>query len=67
VPESAVTFSNDSTFVWLQTDTLSKKQVFERRDIKTGLSNGMIIEVKEGLAVGQKLRGNRIADDKMKN
>ena len=64
VPESTVTFSGDSTFVWLQTDTLSKKQVFERRDIKTGLSNGMSIEVKEGLAVGQKIRGSQITAGK---
>ena len=61
VPESAVTFANDSTFVYLLTDTLSKKQTFERHDIKTGLSNGMSIEVKEGLSVGQKIRGNQVS------
>lgn len=61
VPESTVTFSGDSTFVWLQTDTLSKKQTFERHDVKTGLSNGMMIEVKEGLAAGQKIRGNQLS------
>ncbi|MDR2912473.1 MAG: efflux RND transporter periplasmic adaptor subunit [Alistipes sp.] len=60
VPESTVSFSGDSTFVYVLTDSLAKKQVFERRDIKTGLSNGMIIEVTEGLAVGQKIRGNQI-------
>ncbi len=59
VPESAVTFSGDSTFVYLLVDTLAKKQSFERRDIRTGLSNGMSIEVTEGLAVGQKIRGNQ--------
>jgi HlyD family secretion protein len=64
VPESTVTFSADSTYVWLQTDTLSKKQVFERRDVKTGLSNGIMIEIKEGLAAGQKVRGNRIIEKK---
>jgi HlyD family secretion protein len=60
VPESAVTFSGDSTFVWLLTDTLAKKQAFVRHDIKTGLSNGISIEVKEGLTVGQKIRGNKL-------
>ncbi len=64
VPESAVSFSGDSTFVYLQTDTLSKKQVFERRDIKTGLSNGIVIEVKEGLEPGQKVRGNAVVPTK---
>ncbi len=64
VPESAVSFSGDSTFVYIQTDTLSKKQVFERRDIKTGLSNGIVIEVKEGLEPGQKVRGNQVVQGK---
>ncbi len=59
VPESAVTFSGDSTFVYLLADTLAKKQNFERHDIKTGLSDGMSIEVKEGLAAGQKIRGSQ--------
>jgi HlyD family secretion protein len=59
VPESAVTFSGDSTFVYLLTDTLAKKQTFTRHDVKTGLSNGISIEVKEGLVSGQKIRGNQ--------
>ncbi len=67
VPESAVTFSGDSTFVWLLTDTLAKKQTFTRHDIRTGLSNGISIEVKEGLAVGQKIRGNRVSGTKRTN
>ncbi len=58
VPESTVTFSGDSTFVYKLVDTLAKAQTFERHEIKTGLSNGMSIEVKEGLAVGEKIRGN---------
>ncbi len=64
VPESAVSFSGDSTFVYIQTDTLSRKQVFERRDVKTGLSNGIVIEVKEGLEPGQKVRGNAVVPNK---
>ncbi len=59
VPESAVTFANDSTYVYLLVDSLAKPARYERQDIKTGLSNGMSIEVKEGLGVGQKIRGNR--------
>jgi HlyD family secretion protein len=59
IPESAVTFSGDTTYVYVLTDTLAKKQNFERRDIKTGLSNGMSIEVIEGLLAGQKIRGNQ--------
>jgi HlyD family secretion protein len=57
LPESTVTFTADSTYVWLQTDTLAQKQVFERRDIKTGLSNGIIIEITQGLSEGDRVRG----------
>ena len=64
VPESAVTFSNDSTFVYLLTDSIAKPKIFERHDIKTGLSNGLSIEVKEGLAVGEKIRGNQTSSIK---
>jgi HlyD family secretion protein len=57
LPESTVTFSGDSTFVWLQTDTLATPQTFERRNIKTGLSNGIIIEITSGLSEGDRVRG----------
>ncbi len=60
VPESTVNFSGDSIFVWLETDPLAKNQTFERHDVKTGLSDGLMIEVKEGLAAGQKVRGSQI-------
>jgi HlyD family secretion protein len=63
VPESTVTFSGDSTYVWLQADTLAKKQTFERRDIKTGLSDGMSIEVTEGLVPGQRIRGGEVTGE----
>jgi HlyD family secretion protein len=67
VPESAVTFSGDSTYVYLLTDSLAKPKKFERHDIKTGLSNGISIEVKDGLALGQKIRGNQISSLKSAN
>ncbi len=59
VPESTVTFSGDSTYVWLAVDTLEQR--FERHDVKTGLSNGIDIEVLEGLLSGQKVRGNQVS------
>ncbi|MDR2894970.1 MAG: efflux RND transporter periplasmic adaptor subunit [Alistipes sp.] len=61
VPESTVTFSGDSTFVFLLTDSLAKPKVFERHDIKTGISNGISIEVVEGLVEGQKIRGSQLS------
>ena len=56
VPESALEFAGDSTFVYLLTDSVPRQQ-FERMPVTTGLSDGIRIEVKEGLTVGQKVRG----------
>ena len=56
VPESALEFVGDSTFVYLLTDSVPR-QSFERRAVTTGLSDGIRIEVKSGLKVGEKVRG----------
>lgn len=59
VPEAAVTFAGDSTFVFVRTDSVPKP-VFERRAISTGLSDGINIEVKEGIDSTAVLRGDKI-------
>ena len=56
IPESAVTFNGDSAFVQLVKQE-SPKQIFEKQEIQTGLSDGIKIEVKEGLTAGDKIRG----------
>ncbi len=56
IPESTVTFSGDSTFVQILKEE-KPKQVFEKHEIKTGLSDGIKIEVKEGLSAEDKIRG----------
>lgn len=56
VPESAVEFSGDTTFVHVLTDSVPLQQ-FERRRIVTGISNGIDTEVKEGLEPGDLVRG----------
>ena len=56
VPEAALDFSADSTFVYILTDSL-KKQTFKRVPVYTGLSNGIDIEVKSGVKSGDKVRG----------
>lgn len=56
VPESTVEFKDDSTFVYVMTDSVPI-QKFERRTITTGLSDGLKIAVKSGLKVGDKVRG----------
>ncbi|MDR0413148.1 MAG: efflux RND transporter periplasmic adaptor subunit [Dysgonamonadaceae bacterium] len=59
VPESCIDFHNDSTFVYvLQEET--PQQVFDRKPVQTGLSDGVSIEVKEGLTLQDKIRGNKI-------
>jgi HlyD family secretion protein len=59
IPESCVEFSNDSAFVQLVKQE-EPKQVFEKLYIKTGLSDGIKIEITEGLTAGDKIRGNAI-------
>ena len=62
IPESTITFSNDSSFVYILTDTIDQKQVFDKKLVKVGLSDGIKVEVKEGLSKGQKVRGNEVSD-----
>ena len=59
VPESALQFEGDSTYVFLVTEN-----GYERRDVVTGLSDGVNIEIKEGLSAGEKVRGNQILNTK---
>ena len=56
VPESAIEFSGDSTFVYVMTDSLPA-QKFERRPVVTGISDGIKIEIKQGLKTGEPVRG----------
>ena len=62
VPESAIEFSGDSTFVNVLVDSIDKKN-YERRYVETGLSDGVNIEIKKGLQVGDRVRGPQIITD----
>ena len=59
IPESSVSFSNDSAYVYILRDG-NKEQIFDKTYIQTGLSNGIDIEVKSGLNEGEKIRGSQI-------
>ena len=48
LPEAVITFEGDSTFVFVQTDSLPKP-VYERRAVNTGMSDGIKIEIKSGV------------------
>ena len=59
IAESALQFDGDQTYVYVLGD-----KGYERRDVKTGLSDGVNIEIKEGLSLGEKVRGNQIIGEK---
>ena len=62
IPESAVEFSGDSTFVQVLQDSLSRPQKFKRSPVTLGLSDGIKIEVKSGLKSSESIRGNKIIE-----
>ena len=64
VPESAIEFSGDSTFVYLIKGE-GKQKSYERTAVTTGLSDGVNIEIKKGITTKDKVRGpEMITDDK---
>lgn len=56
IPESTVEFSGDSAFVQLVKQE-KPEQLFEKHAVKVGLSDGIKIEVVEGLSLNDKIRG----------
>ena len=56
VPESAIEFSGDSTFVYVLTDSVPT-QKFIRRQVQTGISDGVNIEIKSGVKPDEAIRG----------
>ena len=66
IPESTVEFHGDTAFVQVVKQE-KPKQIFEKRQIKTGLSDGIKIEVKEGLTEKDKIRGAAISKDTNNN
>ncbi|MBR3619792.1 MAG: efflux RND transporter periplasmic adaptor subunit [Bacteroidaceae bacterium] len=62
VPEASLEFVGDSTYVYVLTDSTSPTQQFQRRAVTTGISDGIYIEVKQGVKVGDKVRGIEIID-----
>ena len=56
IPESAIEFSGDSTFVYVVKGS-GKEKTYERKQVTTGLSDGVNIEIKKGLTVKDIVRG----------
>lgn len=66
VPESAIEFSGDSTFVYLIKEN-GKEKTYERKQVVTGLSDGVSIEIKSGLTLKDKVRGPMVVADEVEN
>ena len=66
IPESAIEFSGDSTFVYVIKGE-GKNKNYNRTYVETGLSDGVNIEIKKGITDKDKVRGPEIvADEKDK-
>lgn len=62
VPESAIEFSGDSTFVYLIKGEGNNK-TYQRQPVTTGLSDGVNIEIKKGLTTRDRIRGPQIVEE----
>ena len=65
VPESAIEFSGDSTFVYIIKGE-GKDKTYERTQVTTGLSDGVNIEIKKGVTQKDKVRGPEKINDEDK-
>ena len=63
IPESTIEFSGDSAFVQIVKQE-KPEQLFERRQVQVGLSDGINIEIKEGLTEQDKVRGSAVDPNK---
>lgn len=61
VPESAIEFSGDSTFVYVIKGEGSDK-TYIRTHVETGLSDGVKIEIRKGLTEEDMVRGSQIIE-----
>ena len=59
VPESALEFEGEDAYVY----TKGQDGTYQKTKITTGLSDGVNIEVKEGLSEGDTVRGPRMIED----
>ena len=62
IPESSLEFTDDSAFVYLVKN--ETPQEFERHHVSIGVSDGIKIEVTEGLKENDRIRGMEIIENK---
>jgi len=63
VPEGYLKFEGDTAFVEVET---AVPQVFEKRKVQTGISDGINIEIVSGLKKDEKIKGDKIDPKKQK-
>lgn len=64
VPESAIEFEGDDTYVYIIKGEGDKK-TYERRKVQTGISDGINIEIRSGVKPNERIRGpKKIATEK---
>ena len=67
ITEGLITFSGDTAFVQVLTsDSITIPQTFDKRKIEIGLSDGINIEVTEGLSWDEQLKGEPKKEEKKK-
>jgi HlyD family secretion protein len=64
IPESLIKFEREGDSAYVEIET--QPQVFEKRYIKTGLSDGVNIEIKEGVTKDDKIKGQKKEETKAK-
>lgn len=65
LPESTVEFENGKSYVHVLTSAEgAEEQTFDKREVQIGLSDGINIEIKEGVTAGDNIRG--VKEDKKK-
>lgn len=58
IEESCVRFAGDTSYVEVFKGMDKKEQLFERKDVKIGMSDGVYVEILDGLAGTDKVKGN---------
>jgi len=62
IPESAIEFSGNDTYVYVIKRS-GEKKTYQRRKVSTGLSDGINIEIKSGITEKDKVRGPKVVKD----
>ncbi len=62
IPEAAIEFNGDSTFVYVQQGSASD-ETYTRKPVVIGLSDGINVEIRKGLTDKDRVRGNRIVNE----